>query len=371
MAGGMRASRSARAGTGERTGTRAHAPQAYNGAVREQLADLQRARIVAAALDVAAQGGAGSVTVAHIVERSGVSRRTFYENFSDREDCLLASFERALTLASRRVLPAYEAGEGWRERIRAGLVSFLAFCDEKPTVAQMLVCESQTSGPRVSQRRAEILNRLTRIVDQGRTLTGTPKGRIPRGHAAAGKSGKAENLSPLAAEGTVGGVLAVIQARLAACPRTGETKPEPLVALTNELMSMIVLPYLGAPAARRELKRAAPAPSSEAIERTPLGDPFKEAGMRLTYRTVRVLMATAEHPGASNRLIADTAEITDQGQISKLLGRLKRAGMLTNTGLGAGKGAPNAWSLTENGERIAQSIRANTEGSRSRGARER
>ena len=48
--------------------------------------------------------------------------------------------------------------------------------------------------------------------------------------------------------------------------------------------------------------------------------------MRLTYRTVRVLMATAEHPGASNRLIADTPEITDQGQISKLLGRLQRAG---------------------------------------------
>jgi AcrR family transcriptional regulator len=365
MAGGMRASRSARAGTGERTGPHAHTPQAYNGAVREQLADLQRARIVAATFDVVAQGGAGSVTVARVVERSGVSRRTFYENFSDREDCLLASFERALTLASRRVLPAYEAGKGWRERIRAGLVSFLAFCDEKPTVAQMLVCESQTSGPRVSQRRAEILNRLTRIVDQGRTLTGTPKGRIPREHSAAGKSGKAENISPLAAEGTVGGVLAVIQARLA------EAKRKPLVALTNELMNMIVLPYLGAPAARRELKRATPAPSSEAIERAPLGDPFKEAGMRLTYRTVRVLMATAEHPGASNRLIADTAEITDQGQISKLLGRLERAGVLTNTGLGAGRGAPNVWTLTDKGRQVTDSIRANTEGNKSHGASER
>ena len=55
--------------------------------------------------DVAAQQGAGSVTVAHVVERSGVSRRTFYEHFSDREDCLLAAFERALTLASDRVVP--------------------------------------------------------------------------------------------------------------------------------------------------------------------------------------------------------------------------------------------------------------------------
>jgi len=324
------------------------APQAYNGAVREQLADLQRARVIGAMFDVAAQRGAGSVTVAHVVERSGVSRRTFYEHFEDREDCLLASFERALTLASQRVLPAYESGKGWRERIRAGLVAFLAFCDEQPSVAGMLVCESQASGPRVAQRRTEILARLTRIVDQGR------------------KEGKATNISPLATEGTIGGVLAVIQARLA------EAKRKPLVALTNELMNMIVLPYMGAGAARRELDRSLPAPvNARRGEDALISDPFKDAGMRLTYRTVRVLMATAEHPGASNRLIADTAEITDQGQISKLLGRLKRAGMLTNTGLGAGKGAPNAWTLTEDGERIAQSIRSNTEGSQSHGARER
>ncbi len=344
MAGVERASRSAHADTGDRTHRRAHAPHAYNGAVREQLADLQRGRIVAATFDVVAQRGAGSVTVAHVVKRSGVSRRTFYENFSDREDCLLASFERALTIASQRVVPAYEAENGWRERIRAGLVAFLAFCDEQPSVAQMLLCESQASGQRVTPRRAEILACLTRIVDQGR------------------KEGKAENISALAAEGTVGGVLAVIQARLA------EAKPKPLVALTNELMSMIVLPYLGAPAVRRELQRTTPAPSSESIERTPLGDPFKDAGMRLTYRTVRVLMATAEHPGASNRLIADTAEITDQGQISKLLSRLERAGMLTNAGLGPGQGAPNAWTLTDKGRQVTESIRANTEGNQNHGA---
>jgi AcrR family transcriptional regulator len=325
----------------------ARAAQAYNGVVREQLGELQRARMLSATFDVAALRGAGSVTVAHVVERSGVSRRTFYENFDDREDCLLASFERALTLASDRVIPAYEAEKGWREQIRAGLVAFLAFCDEQSSVAQMLVCESQASGPRVAQRRTDILARLTRIVDQGRN------------------EGKAENISPLAAEGTIGGVLAVIQARLT------DAKRQPLITLTNELMSMIVLPYFGAPAARRELKRATPKPSSEAIERTMLGDPFKEAGMRLTYRTVRVLMASAEHPGASNRLIADTAEITDQGQISKLLGRLQRAGMLTNTGLGAGTGAPNAWTLTDRGRQVTDSIRMHTEGSQNHGAHER
>jgi AcrR family transcriptional regulator len=330
------------------------APQAYNGAVREQLSDLQRARIIGAMFDVATVRGAGSVTVAHVVERSGVSRRTFYEQFEDREDCLLAAFERALTLACERVIPAYEEQKGWRERMRAGLIALLALCDEQPTVARMLICESQASGPRVNERRAEVLGRLTRIVDQGR------------------REGKSENVSSLAAEGIVGGVLAVIHARLFEEEHTQRAQGKPLSVLTNELVSMIVLPYLGGAAARRELDRPAPVPASarrggDAL----LSDPFKTAGMRLTYRTVRVLMAIAQHPQASNRQIGEAAGIADQGQISKLLARLERIGLVSNTGIHPGKGAPNSWALTEQGERIAQSIRTNTEGSQSLGAQER
>jgi AcrR family transcriptional regulator/DNA-binding MarR family transcriptional regulator len=340
------------------------APGSYNGAVREQLSDLQRARIIGAMFDVATLRGAGSVTVAHVVERSGVSRRTFYEQFEDCEDCLLAAFERAFTLACERVIPSYDAAKGWREQMRAGLTALLALCDEQPTVARMLICESQASGPRVNERRAEVLARLTQIVDEGRG------------------EGKAESVSSLAAEGIVGGVLAVIQARLFEEEHTQREHTQrarggkPLIALSNELVSMIVLPYLGAAAARRELDRPLPVPvSARRGGDTLLSDPFKNAGMRLTYRTVRVLMAIAQlggrEPGPSNRQIGETAGITDQGQISKLLGRLERIGLVMKTGIHPAKGAPNSWALTEKGQRIAQSIRTNTEGSQSHGAQER
>jgi AcrR family transcriptional regulator len=321
----------------------ARAAHAYDGIVREQISDLQRARILSAMFEVAGERGAGGVTVAHVVERSGVSRRTFYDHFDDRENCLLAAFEQALALASGRVVSAYESTKGWREAMRAGLLAFLSFCDEEPCVARLLVSDSQASGPRVAERRAEILARLTRIVDQGRD------------------EGKVENVSPLAAEGTVGGVLAVIQARLL------EAKRKPLVALTNELTSMIVLPYLGPAAARRELNRPVPVSDGVRPDSGLLSDPFKAAGMRLTYRTVRVLVAIAQHPQASNREIGTNADITDQGQISKLLSRLQRLGLITNTGIHPGKGAPNSWTLTEQGRQIAQSIRANTEGESHRG----
>lgn len=312
----------------------ARAAQAHDGVLRVQLADLQRARLIGAMFDVASQRGASSVSVARVVERSGVSRRTFYEHFSDREDCLLAAFERALTLASQRVVPAYDAAKGWREGIRSGLLAFLSFCDEQPSAARMLICESQASGPRVAKRRAEVLAALTRIVDQGRG------------------EGKAQSVSPLAAEGTVGGALSVIQARLF------EAEHRPLSSLTSELMSMIVMPYLGAAAARRELERTVPVPASAWRDGELLSDPFKDAGMRLTYRTVRVLVAITQHPGGSNRVIGETAGITDQGQTSKLLARLEGLGLIENTSGNDHQptGEPNVWRLTQRGEEIERTL---------------
>jgi AcrR family transcriptional regulator len=311
----------------------------YEGVVREQLADLQRARMLAAMFDVAARRGVGNVTVAHVVERSGVSRRTFYELFSDREDCLRAAFEHALACASRRVLPAYEAQQGWREKIRAALIALLCFLDEEPVLGKLLIVESHAGGEATSERREEVLGIVTVAVDRGREQ---------------GKASPA--LSSLTAEGVVGGALSVINSRLS------DDSHEPLVELANPLMSMIVSPYLGGAAARRELERPAPESSRPVKSETLFVDPFKEAGIRLTYRTVKALIAIAEHSGASNRLVADAAEINDQGQISKLLHRLERAGMVANTNAATfGKGMPNGWALTEKGAQVVSTIAAHTE----------
>jgi AcrR family transcriptional regulator len=308
---------------------------------REQVAEIQRARILSAMFDVVSERGASNVSVAHVVQRSGVSRRTFYEAFTDRDECFRAAFEQALALACERVVPAYQTGKVWRERVRAGLAAFLAFLDEQPQAGRLLVCESLAGDRRVLERRNQVIAQVTRVIEHG------------------GKETRAGSVPPLAAEGVVGGVLTVLHSRLTAADRA------PLVELTNPLMSMIVLPYLGSAAARRELDRPVPMPVSSAVSgATLLSDPFKDAGMRLTYRSVRVLMAIAELGGRgsdpSNRVIADTAEITDQGQISKLLGRLERIGLVTNSGLGPGQGAPNAWTLTASGRHVVNSIRTHT-----------
>ncbi len=61
-------------------------------------------------------------------------------------------------------------------------------------------------------------------------------------------------------------------------------------------------------------------------------------------------------------LVADTAGVEDQGQISKLLRRLESLGLVINTGQGHSKGEPNRWALTTRGGEVEQAIRAQTDG---------
>jgi len=128
----------------------------------------------------------------------------------------------------------------------------------------------------------------------------------------------------------------------------------PLRKLTGPLMGMMVLPYLGPAAAQKE--NAAPIPPRQPRERAASKDPLRDLQMRLTYRTVRVLLAIAESSGSSNREVGAAAGIDDQGQISKLLSRLERLGLIENAGAGQVRGAPNAWTLTERGVEVERLV---------------
>jgi predicted transcriptional regulator len=86
-----------------------------------------------------------------------------------------------------------------------------------------------------------------------------------------------------------------------------------------------------------------------------------ERGMRMTYRTRRVLSTIAAKPGASSREIAEGAGIEDQGQISKLLARLAGFELIENTAVGRGKGQTKAWRLTEAGVELERAIRSGVE----------
>jgi AcrR family transcriptional regulator len=118
--------------------------RASNGSApgRERVVEIQRARILTAITELVRERGVAAINVGHVVSRSGVSRRTFYELFSDREDCLLTAFEHALERAAAVVVPAYGAAGPWEQRIRAGLAALLGFLDEEPAIGGLLVVDA-------------------------------------------------------------------------------------------------------------------------------------------------------------------------------------------------------------------------------------
>jgi AcrR family transcriptional regulator len=279
--------------------------------------------------------GVANVSVAHVVGRSGVSRRTFYEIFDDREDCFLAAFDDALQNATAAVVPAYEQSGTWRSKVRAALTALLEVLECDPARGRLLIVESLAAGPRALGRRQNVLAQIIPIIEQGHT-----------------ESKSSTSPPALTAEGILGGVLSVLHARLT------QDNDESLLDLTGPLMGMIVLPYLGQAAARKETEQPTPKPGARrVVVRT---DPLQDLPMRFTYRTMRVLTSIAElstqgtYP--SNRAVGEHAGIGDQGQASKLLARLHKLGLIENQGGDPARGEPNAWTLTATGREVHDSI---------------
>jgi AcrR family transcriptional regulator len=322
-----------------------------NGGAREggNIAEMQRRRLLLAIGEVVATDGLEDASVGRVCKHAGMSRRTFYELFEDREACFLAAVELTVDRIAQSVIAAYTHGApapgaggalrspGWRERVRAALAVILERFDSEPALARVCVLETLKAGPRALEYRQRVLNGLSKAIDQGRLEKKNVTGPVP-----------------LTAESTVGGVLAILHARVLV------RDPRPLIELLNPLMSMIVHPYLGVAAARRELEMPVAQSHANLVGSVVVNgggaDPFRDLQIRFTYRTARVMSAIASEPGINNREVGEAAGVHDQGQMSKLLRRLQRNGLVDNHRSEQARGEPNAWTLTERGRAIHTAI---------------
>ena len=206
-----------------------------SGLPRQQVAEIQRERIVAAMVEVIGEVGYPEMTVAQVIARAKVSRKTFYDVFADRQACFLEVFDRGVSQVCALVEEACAHEPRWRESVRCGLARLLMFLDEEPALARICLVEAQSAGVKILERRAQLLRELADIVDLGRSATVA-----------------AREPADITAEGVVGAVFTVLHTRLL------ERSEQPFVDLLGPLMSMILLPYLGQRAANRELTRPAP-----------------------------------------------------------------------------------------------------------------
>jgi AcrR family transcriptional regulator len=117
----------------------------------------QRGRMLDAMAQVVAEKGYGSATVADVIERAGVSRKTFYEHFRDKEACFLAAFDTGVEIILSTVRDADPGGDDPLERVRARVRTYLQTLEAEPAFARTFVIEVGAAGPRALQRRHEVL----------------------------------------------------------------------------------------------------------------------------------------------------------------------------------------------------------------------
>jgi len=189
---------------------------------------IQRERLIVAMLNAAAELGYLETNVQDVIDRAGVSRPTFYEHFSNKEDCFLAAFDTSAKRLRKKVEAAVrKGGSTWRDRVRFGLEAVLKFAVREPDTARMMVVEARAASATAVRRRVELLDEFARCLDeQAQELLPEPP---PQ--------------TPVTASGIVGGVESLLYSRL--CKQDYEQ----LESLLPSLMYFVVLPYEGHEAA--------------------------------------------------------------------------------------------------------------------------
>ncbi|MBX5470323.1 MAG: TetR/AcrR family transcriptional regulator [Thermoleophilaceae bacterium] len=157
--------------------------------------DSERRLLIDAFARVATSLGYAETTPARVAQRAGLSESVFYEHFDSLEDCFLAAFDEAVEQASAAALEAAARESDRERRIEAGFTAFMEFASAEPTLARLLIVDSLSAGPRVLERRSEALEQFAQHLDRHRLNLD-------------------DGIGPLASRVLVGGIYAVIYARL-------------------------------------------------------------------------------------------------------------------------------------------------------------
>src|ERR1700735_4489538 len=141
-------------------------------AARGPVFAMQRARLLGASVPVVDELGWSAVTSADIAARARVSRRTFYDLFANREDCLLAMLEDTVARGEQDLAKAGLNDDAkWVERVRTGLWTILSFLEEDRGLGRVCVVQSARGTRRILEARETLLTRLASVIDEGRSQT--------------------------------------------------------------------------------------------------------------------------------------------------------------------------------------------------------
>lgn len=194
---------------------------------REFVTQSQRNRILDAMAHAVAEKGYDNTAVADVLELAGVSRKTFYEQFADKQACFIATYDAVFGRLLEGAAAAYEAGGTWPQRISAGLKVLVDSLAAEPVYARACIVEVLAAGPVAIEHRDAALRAFHTFFDPSRP-------EVPDHHA-----------PPIVAEATVGGIYEVIYRRIVT------EGPERLGELHPELTYLALAPFVGPATATR------------------------------------------------------------------------------------------------------------------------
>ena len=193
----------------------------------EEVERHQRARILAAVAEEMALRGYDELTVGLIIARARVSRTTFYAQFDNKREAVIATH----TAVSERLLVVLEEAcsreREWPLKVKAGIEAMLDFSHTHPKEARLLATRLDGADAKLDEGVRASQRRLVELLGEGR--------RFPAGKA----------LPPIAEEALVGAIsMVVTSAQL-------DQESEPPPQLSAQLVQFILAFYLGAPAAAK------------------------------------------------------------------------------------------------------------------------
>jgi AcrR family transcriptional regulator len=191
----------------------------------------RREAILIGMLEAVGADGYDAASVRAVLDRTGLYRQAFYDNFPDKEACYLQAFDFEIARIEARLSDAVAGEKTWRGKLRSGLATVLELLDAEPDRGRAVIVEVHAAGGEALVKRAEVMGRAIDFI-----AAGAAEGSAPA--------------PPMAPEGVVAGIHAMIHARLATGVSDGFRE------LLPEFVYFAVLPYFGSEAASAEMEAA-------------------------------------------------------------------------------------------------------------------
>ncbi|MBJ7472879.1 MAG: TetR/AcrR family transcriptional regulator [Solirubrobacteraceae bacterium] len=161
-------------------GEEAKLPRHRHDLTREQVETTQKARIILATAEAVTAESYARTSTRTIIERAGVSSKTFYAHYASKEEAFLAGYtllDGVMLSHMKQPVKIDEPRAATRAAVKSSLESLAAW----PLFARMRLVEGRAAGPIADQRRLEmarsLISSMMRTIEASRTLDpriGTP-----------------------------------------------------------------------------------------------------------------------------------------------------------------------------------------------------